>query len=148
MSNQTHRKLRVEILCDQFSRCRGSHRRWSARKAVLRKACSVIKKESLAQVFSCEFCKISKNTFSTEHLRTTAFQNEIMKKKKYLELQTFQQLCSMTSAYLGKMWVCFLELPFLKSWKCNENAVFLFKNTVKKLSFFLCLVVRSPLNEW
>ena len=28
--------------------------------------------ESLAQVFSCEFCKISKNTFFTEHLRTTA----------------------------------------------------------------------------
>ena len=31
-----------------------------------------IKKESLAQVLSCEFCEISKNTFSTEHLRTTA----------------------------------------------------------------------------
>ena len=30
------------------------------------------KKETLAQVFSCEFIKISKNTFFTEHLRTTA----------------------------------------------------------------------------
>ena len=29
-------------------------------------------KKSLAQLFSCEFCKISKNTFFTEHLRTTA----------------------------------------------------------------------------
>ena len=29
------------------------------------------KKESLAQVFSCEFCGISKNTFFTEHLWTT-----------------------------------------------------------------------------
>ena len=29
-----------------------------------RKACSFIKKETLAQVFSCEFCEISKNTFS------------------------------------------------------------------------------------
>ena len=27
-----------------------------------------IKKETLAQVFSCEFCEISKNTFFTEHL--------------------------------------------------------------------------------
>ena len=27
-------------------------------------ACNVIKKETLAQVFSCEFCKISKNTYS------------------------------------------------------------------------------------
>ena len=31
-----------------------------------------IKKEPLPQVFSCEFCEISKNTFFTEHLRTTA----------------------------------------------------------------------------
>ena len=29
-----------------------------------------IKNEILAQVFSCEFCEISKNTFFTEHLRT------------------------------------------------------------------------------
>ena len=28
--------------------------------------------QTLAQVFSCEFCEISKNTFFTEHLRTTA----------------------------------------------------------------------------
>ena len=26
--------------------------------------CNFIKKETLAQVFSCEFCEISKNTFS------------------------------------------------------------------------------------
>ena len=31
-----------------------------------------IRKETLAQVFSCEFCEISKNTFFTEHLWTTA----------------------------------------------------------------------------
>ena len=31
-----------------------------------------IKTEALTQVFSCEFCEISKNTFFTEHLRTTA----------------------------------------------------------------------------
>ena len=44
------------------------------KKGVLRKpeACNFIKKETLAQVFSCEFCKISKNTFSTESLRKTA----------------------------------------------------------------------------
>ena len=29
------------------------------------------KKETLAQVFSCEFCEISKNIFFTEHLGTT-----------------------------------------------------------------------------
>ena len=35
-------------------------------------ACNFIKKETLAQVFSCEFCEISKNNFFTEHLWTTA----------------------------------------------------------------------------
>ena len=29
-------------------------------------------KETLAQVFFCEFCEISKNTFLTEHLCTSA----------------------------------------------------------------------------
>ena len=37
----------------------------------------IIKKETLAQVFSCEFCEISKNTYFIEHLwwntRTEAF---------------------------------------------------------------------------
>ena len=31
-----------------------------------------IKKETLAQVFSCEFCEIFKNTIFIEHLQTTA----------------------------------------------------------------------------
>ena len=31
-------------------------------------ACNFIIKETLAQVFSCLFCEISKNTFFTEHL--------------------------------------------------------------------------------
>ena len=75
---------------------RSSHRRCSVRKGVLRnfakftgkhlcqslffnkvaglrpQACNFIKKETLAQVFSCEFCEISKNSFLTEHLRATA----------------------------------------------------------------------------
>ena len=39
---------------------------------ILPKACNFIKKESLAQVFSCEFCEISKNILFTEHLWATA----------------------------------------------------------------------------
>ena len=31
-----------------------------------------LKKETLAQVFSCVFCEISKNIFFTEQIRTTA----------------------------------------------------------------------------
>ena len=34
--------------------------------------------------------------------------------KTHLNLQTFQQLCSMTSAYLDKMSVCFLKLSILR----------------------------------
>ena len=35
-------------------------------------ACNFIEKETLTQVFSCHFGKISKNTFFIEHLRVTA----------------------------------------------------------------------------
>ena len=41
------------------------------KKAIRPQACNFIKKETLAQVFSCEFCEIFKNTFFTEQLRTT-----------------------------------------------------------------------------
>ena len=40
-------------------------------------SCNFIKKQTLALVFSCEFCEISKNTFFTEHLWTTASVNQI-----------------------------------------------------------------------
>ena len=36
---------------------------------LLPEACNFIKNETLAQVFSCEFCVISNNTFFIEHLR-------------------------------------------------------------------------------
>ena len=47
---------------------RSSHQRCSLRKSVLKNfekasACNFIKKETLSQMFSCEFCEISKNTF-------------------------------------------------------------------------------------
>ena len=62
---------------------RSSHRRCFVRKGVLRnfakftgknlhQSLYFIKKETLVQAFSCEFCEISKNTFSPEHLQTTA----------------------------------------------------------------------------
>ena len=42
------------------------------------KACNFIKKEALAQVLCCEFCEISKNSFSTEHLRMTASAQQLV----------------------------------------------------------------------
>ena len=35
-------------------------------------ACNFIKKQTLAQMFSREFCEISKNTFFTKYLQATA----------------------------------------------------------------------------
>ena len=56
------KKVFLEILQDsQESTCA---------RVSLSMACNFIKKEALTQVFSCEFCETSKNTFFTEHLRT------------------------------------------------------------------------------
>ena len=73
---------------------KSSHRRCSIRKGVLRnfakftgkdlwqslsfnkvtglRPATLLKKETLVQMFSCEFCEISKNIFFTEHLWETA----------------------------------------------------------------------------
>ena len=43
-------------------------------------ACDFIKKEILTEVFSCEFCKIFKNTFFTEQLWTNASEDTDLQK--------------------------------------------------------------------
>ena len=70
------------ILCGSLA-CRSSHRRCAVKKCVLGnfteftgKHLFFIKKETQAQVFSCEFRKISKHTFFTEHLPATAPQHD------------------------------------------------------------------------
>ena len=40
-------------------------------------ACNFINKEALAREFSREFCKISNNTFFTEHLWATALEEHL-----------------------------------------------------------------------
>ena len=52
-----------EVFCEK-----GVLRNFAKFTGTLPKACNFIKKETLAQVFSCEFCEISKNTFLMEHL--------------------------------------------------------------------------------
>ena len=44
--------------------------------------CNFIKKETLAQVFSCEFCEISKNTFFKEHPWATASDKTFLRQSK------------------------------------------------------------------
>ena len=44
-------------------------------------ACNFIKKETLAQMFSCEFCEIFKNTFFKRTPLVAAFNSFILNKK-------------------------------------------------------------------
>ena len=65
MKKRAHRNLRkftAKHLCQSL---------FFNKVAGLRLA-TLSKKKTLAQVFSCDFCEVYKNTFFTEHLWTTA----------------------------------------------------------------------------
>ena len=51
------------------------------------------KKKWLTLVFFCEFCEISKNTFLTEHLRTTASARKKHNTKKHSPRVALQKTC-------------------------------------------------------
>ena len=121
---------------------RSNHRRCSIRKGVLRnftkftgkhlcqslfyrnsvpETCNFIKKETLAQVFSCEFCEISKNTIFIEHLRATVsgFSNFIVKLsvihliQKHLKSLLWVQSQSYVEVLYVKWKSCFSKQPRL-----------------------------------
>ena len=58
----------------------------NSQKSTCARVSFFIKKETLAQVFPCEFCKISKNTIFTQHLWTTASIHLLTEKLKGTEL--------------------------------------------------------------
>ena len=71
MHLQVVRSSRPEVFCKKdilrnFTKFTGKHVCQSLffNKVAGLSACNFIKKETLAQVFSCELCEISKNTFS------------------------------------------------------------------------------------
>ena len=87
---------------------RSSHQRCSIKKAVLKsfakftgkhlrqslflnKVCNFNKKETLAQVFSCELCEKSKNTYFTEHFRTT-ISNPLTKSFSFIKVLCLEAL--------------------------------------------------------
>ena len=60
------RERGTEVSVQKGRRLEAVVQRCSAKNVFCKKrpqACNFIKKETLAQVFSCEFCEISKNTF-------------------------------------------------------------------------------------
>ena len=80
VSTKREQIYRHQQICSHF---RSYYRRCSIKNGVLRnfakftgkKLCQslfFIKKETLAQVFLCEVCKVFKNTFLTDFLWTTA----------------------------------------------------------------------------
>ena len=66
------RSSRPEVFCEKlyFEISQSSQESTCTRVSFLKKF-NFIKKATLARVFSREFCEISKNTFSTEHLQMT-----------------------------------------------------------------------------
>ena len=79
-----------------------------------RVACNIIKKETLALVFSCEFCGISKNIFFTEHLWTTASVTYISNPKYW---------CTSKSTFYHKMFVPRLSTEFLRNFEKKMDCV-------------------------
>ena len=57
-------------------------------------ACNFIKKETLAQVFSCEYCEIFKTPFFTKHLWTTASRNQTIAHNTPMEQMLFSDSTS------------------------------------------------------
>ena len=76
-------------------------------------------------MFSCEFCKISKNTFLTEHLRTTAserngdnlFEREVFEENNLLEV--FQIIF-----FLSKFQIIHIVLPIEQ---IRKSSTFIFQ---------------------
>ena len=70
-------------------------------------ACNFIKKETRAQVFFCEFCDISENTFFTKHLWATASaQIDLDKIVNYISVKSYLRTGNQhyTGKFLAQFW--------------------------------------------
>ena len=67
----------------------------------------LIKKETLAQVFSCEFCQISKNIFYTEHPWATASILREGRRLKQIEISITSKLHKENNKKKVKMFLHF-----------------------------------------
>ena len=91
-------------------------------------ACNFIKKETLALVFSCEFCEISKNTFFKERLWTTASGDHQNKKINLCMLNSFMGFHLSIYFFNGKI----TSSPYLET---------LLISMIKLLFFFFLSVI-------
>ena len=101
--------------------------------------CNLIVKDTLALLFSCEFCEISKNTFFTEHLWTSASISESI--KVFLCLSIYFKLSKLitfnssleTNIFLNT--IIFIKYHHLYS-SCNAS----FNNSLFLIFCYDCIV--------
>ena len=72
-------------------------------KGIQAEACNFIKKEALAQVFSCEFCEFLRTPFLTEHLR-------------WLLLKYATSLCVYKNSRITKWFFVWIGLSHVNIW--------------------------------
>ena len=76
---------------------------------------TLLKKKNLAQVFSCEICEILKDTFFTEHLRTTASRINTNKEHSYYSsvFKVFRELSylNVTDSFIMILFCYLFILP-------------------------------------
>ena len=107
-----------------------------AAKPTTPQTCNFVKNETLAQVFSCEFCEISKNTFFTEHLRATASVTFSFSSGSFLyslQVTLIKGGVKFELTGNGQFLHIFINLRVIKSWKID-----LINSTVQK-QFLFCV---------
>ena len=77
-------------------------------------ACNFIKKETLAQVFSREFCEISKDSFFTEYLRWLLQQEHLFTGRLWTTASAHSVNFIQVSAWI-RMMATFLEIMLYKT---------------------------------
>ena len=99
----------------------------SARKSCRPKASKFIKKESLAQAFSCEFCENSKNTFFTEHLWATVSAKTHISTAPIRKERLFKKMKKFCF-----WWLLVWKIKLLSFWifRCSQKRCFIKKKSV------------------
>ena len=91
--------------------------------------CNFIKKETLAQVFSCEICGISKNTFCTEHLWWL-----LLHPNNHYDIELLHK--NLQQSNIDKSYTCSTEFFELANMLMNENNLNEATNAQEGLNLF------------
>ena len=115
---------------------------------ILQNTSNFIEKENLAQVFSCEFCEICKDTFSTESaakcLQTTAFVPSSSLSLPLLLIYPMSVFCSNSKdSKKIESGISFSLSHFHWGFFVHVFSVFL-----SFVSFFLALLIKRILLSW